>query len=149
VTQPGLARPDDEGSVLVLMLGLVVVLVLLVGVVVDVSALVLSRRSLASTADGAAVSAAQGLDYGRFYADGPAAGVPLSGAVVAERVATYAEGATQDQPGLQLQSRVDDGYVAVVTATRTVRLPFGRGLGIADVVVTAEARARAPLLVGP
>lgn len=141
-------RRDDEGSVLVLVIGLVVVLLLLVGVVVDVSALVLSRRSLASTADGAAVSGAQGIDYPAFYADGPAAGVPLSGTAVAELVAQYAAGASEDQPGLQLSSAVEDGHVAVVTARRTVRLPLSGGLGMGDVEVTAVARARAPV-VGP
>ena len=141
-------RRADEGSVLVLMVGLVVVLLLLVAVVVDVSALVLAKRSLASAADGAAVSGAQGLDYGVFYADGPSRGVPLSDAAVAERVAAYAAGAAQDQPDLQLQSRVEGGYVAVVTATRTVQLPFGQVFDRPDVPLTAVARARAPLAAG-
>lgn len=141
-------RPSgDDGSVLVLMIGLVAVLLLLVAVVVDVSAVVLARRSVASVADGAAVSAAQGIDYTVFYADGPAGGVPLSEAAVADRVATYARGAVLDQPGLVLQSRVDGGYVAVVTAQRVVRLPFGGALGVGDVDVTAVARARAPLVL--
>lgn len=137
----------DEGSVLVLVVGLAVVLMLLVAVVVDVSALVLQRRSLASTADGAAVSGAQGIDYPAFYAAGPGAGVPLSGSEVAARVAEYAAGASEDQPGLQLSSAVEGGHVAVVTARRTVHLPLGSGLGVGDVEVTAVARARAPVVL--
>jgi len=141
------SRPrGDEGSVLVLMTGLVVVLLGLVAVVVDVSALVLAKRALASAADGAAVSAAQGIDYAVFYADGPADGVPLSDAAVTERVAAYADGAAADQPGLQLSGQVEGGHTAVVTATRTVRLPLGAWLGVGAVDERAVARARAPLV---
>lgn len=132
---------------LVLVLGLFAVLLLLVGVVVDVSAVVLAKRSLASAADGAAVSGAQALDYTVFYASGPGQGVPLSAPGVADRVAGYAEEAAARQPGLRMHAGVDDGYSAVVTATRTVRLPLSGRLGFQDVALTAVARARAPLVV--
>lgn len=135
------ARRGDEGSVLVLTLGLVAVLLLLVGVVVDVSAVVLAKRSLAAAADGAAVSAAQALDEAVFRAQGPAAGVPLSEAGVQDRVAAYPV-----TPGVVLVGRVDGGLVAVVTGSRTVRLPFAGWLGVGDVAVEAVARARSPLL---
>ena len=135
--------------VLVLLVGLVVVLIALVGVVVDVSAVVLAKRSLASAADGAAVSAAQALDYEVFYARGPSAGVPLSAGGVGERVAAYAAGAAADQPGLQLDAQVEAGYVAVVTARRTVAVPVGGSwLGLDAVALTAVARARAPVVTG-
>ena len=77
----------DEGSVLVLVLGMAGLLLLLVGVVVDVSVAVLAKRSAASAADGAAVSAAQALDQEVFYEVGAASGVPLSPPAVADRVA--------------------------------------------------------------
>jgi Flp pilus assembly protein TadG len=136
----------DEGSVLVLVVGLTAVLVVLVGVVVDVSAVVLARRSLSSAADGAAVAAAQALDDDAFYARGPAAGVPLSRAEVQDRVSAYEASTAQGQPGLRMRGTVDGGYTAVVTATRTVRLPFSGRLGVAAVEVGAVARARAPLV---
>lgn len=137
---------SDDGSVLVLVLGLFAVLLLLVAVVVDVSSVVLARRSLSSAADGAAVSGAQALDYGVFYAEGPGAGVPLSPQGVSERVQAYAVGAEADQPGLAMDSRVDDGHVAVVVATRSVRVPFGGWLDVGRVELTARAAARAPLV---
>lgn len=138
-------RPrGDDGSVLVLVVGLFGVLLLLVAVVVDVSAAVLAKRSLASTADGAAVSAAQALDETAFYAHGPGEGVPLSEAGVEQRVAVYAQGT--GQPGLALDGHVEGGLVAVVTAHRTVRLPFSGWLGRSSVELTAVARARAPLV---
>lgn len=132
---------------LVLVLGLFAVLLLLVGVVVNVSAVVLAKRSLASSADGAAVSGAQALDYSVFYASGPGQGVPLSDAGVSERVAAYEGHAAVGQPGLRLSARVEGGFTAVVTATRTLELPFGGWLGVEDVAIGAVARARAPLVV--
>lgn len=138
----------DDGSVLVLVLGLAAVLLLLVGVVADVSATVLAKRSVASAADGAAISAAQALDYPAFYSRGLSGGVPLSDAGVAERVATYELAAARDQPGLQLRASVQEG-AAVVDARRTLRLPFSGRLGRSAVEVSARARARAPLAALP
>lgn len=131
----------DEGSVLVLTIGLVAVLLLLVGVVVDVSAVVLAKRSLAAATDGAAVSAAQAIDQAVFEAQGPAAGVPLSEGGVAQRVADYPA-----PPGVTLTGSVEGGLVAVVAGHRDVRVPFGGWLGVGDVGVDAVARARSPLV---
>ncbi len=138
----------DDGTVLVLVLGLASVLIALVAVVADVSAAVLARRSLVSAADGAAVSAAQALDEERFYADGIAQGVPLSADAVTQRVAAYEAAARLDQPGLRLAGTVEGGTTAVVSATRTVDLPLRRWTGRGPVRLTAEARARAPLAEG-
>lgn len=140
-------RPrGDDGTVLVLVLGLFGVLLLLVALVVDVSVVVLAKRSVASAADGAAVSAAQAIDDAAFYGRGLQDRVPLSEQGVAQRVAAYEAQAATDQPGLQLASGVDGGATAVVVARRRVALPMVGRLGIEDVEVVAEARARAPLL---
>ncbi len=55
-------RPNDDGTVLFLTIGLSVVLLLLVAVVVDLSAVILAKRGMSSAADGAAVAAAQRVD---------------------------------------------------------------------------------------
>ena len=137
-------RPQgDDGTVLLLVVGLTAVLLLAVGLVVNVSAVVLAKRSLASTADGAAVSAAQALDSGTFYATGLGGGIPLDPAGAAERVAAYRADAEAGQPGLRMTVRVE-GRTAVVRATRTVTLPLAL-LSTGPVTVEAEARARAPL----
>ncbi len=148
------ARPDgagrrprgDDGTVLVLVLGLTGLLLALVAVVVDVSVAVLARRSVASAADGAAVSAAQALDEQAFYSGAAQEVVPLSAEAVADRVAAYEGVAAAEQPGLRLAGSVEPPGTAVVTARRPVHLPFRRWTGAAPLVVTAEARARAPLL---
>jgi Flp pilus assembly protein TadG len=139
-------RNDDEGTVLVLLLGFTAVLMLLVAVVVNVSAVILAKRGLASATDGAAVSASQSLDLDALYAAGlDAERIPLSEAEAASRVAAYEAQAAAGQPGLQLSVDVSlDGTTAIVRGVRMVELPFGRILGFQPVRVEAEARARAP-----
>ena len=140
-------RRDDEGTVLVLVLGFTMVLALMVGVVVNVSAAVLARRAVSGAADGAAIAAAQALDVERLYRDGLRGDrVPLSPVGARQRVAAYAEQVRSDQPGLRLTVSVDSS-TATVVAVRDVRLPFGRLLGLRPLRVEAVARARAP--VGP
>ena len=139
---PGRPRGDD-GTVLPLVLGLTGVLLLAVGLVVNVSAVILAKRALASAADGAAVSAAQALDEQAFYAAGLAGGIPLDQDEAARRVAAYRADVVGAQPGVVMSVDVD-GRTAVVRASRTVTLPL-RMLGTGPVTVEAVARASAPL----
>ena len=137
-------RPrGDDGTVLLLVLGLTGVLLIAVALVVNVSAVVLAKRALASTADGAAVAAAQALDEQAFYTSGLRGGIPLDAEEAAARVAAYRAEVAAHQPGLQLSVAVD-GRTAVVRATRTLTLPLAI-LSTGPVTVEAEARARAPL----
>ena len=137
-------RPRDEGSVLVLVLGFAGILLTLVAVVVDVSAVVLAKRSVASAADGAAVSAAQALDLSAVYDDGLGDRIPLDVGEARARVTAYEGQLRGQQPGLRLVLRLE-GRTAVVTGSRTVRLPF-RLPGTGPVRVSAVARAQAPVL---
>jgi len=139
---------DDSGTILVLVLGFVAVLLLMVGVVVNVSVVILAKRGLVSTADGAAVAAAQSLDLAALYAGGLSEdGIPLDTGLAAQRVAEYEAVAAPAQPGLQLVlARIDDGNTVVVRGAREVSMPFGRLLGLQPVRVEAEAQARAPVL---
>ena len=134
----------DDGSVLLLVLGFAGILLTLVAVVADVSAVVLAKRSVASAADGAAVSAAQALDLDAVYDSGLGEQLPLSAGDARARVAAYEGQARAQQPGLRLALRLE-GRTAVVTGSRTVRLPF-RLPGTGPVRVSAVARARAPVL---
>lgn len=126
-----------------LVIGFALLLVVMVGVVVNVSAVVLAKRGVASSADGAAVAAAQSLDVDRLYRDGLGGQLPLSLAEARSRVATYSTQAAVEQPGLSLVVRVD-GRTAVVTAARTLRLPFPVPGAGSEVRVESVARARAP-----
>lgn len=138
-------RPrGDDGTILVLTLGLVGLLLVAVAIVVDVSAVVLARRGVASAADGAAVSAAQALDTEVLYERGLGEALPLSPGDARQRVDAYERDAATGQPGLEL-GVVVDGDTAVVTGVRRVRPPFAL-FGRDEVVVTAVARARAPVV---
>jgi hypothetical protein len=117
----------------------------MVGPVVDVSAVVLAKRGVAGSADGAAVSAAQALDLEALYRDGLKDQLPLDPAEASSRVAAYEAQAVIGQPELRLSVRVD-GRTAVVTATRTVPLPFPVPGSPWTVDVESVARARAPAL---
>ena len=134
----------DEGSVLLLVLGFAGILLTLVAVVADVSAVVLAKRSVASAADGAAVSAAQALDLDAVHDGGLGTQLPLSAGEASARVADHEALVRLQQPGLRLVLRLE-GRTAVVTGSRTVRLPF-RLPGTGPVRVSAVARAQAPVL---
>ena len=139
-------KRNDDGTILVLLLGFTAVLLLMVAVVVNVSSVILAKRALVSVADGAAVSAAQSLDLDALYSQGLDSGrIPLDLSTARARVAAYEAQAAAAQPGLQLVVEVSpDGSTAIVRGRREVTLPFGRILGFDPVRVDAEARARAP-----
>lgn len=142
-----MSRPrhrDDDGTVLLLTLGFAAVLLLAVGVVVNVSAVILAKRAVASAADGAAVSAVQSLDLPALYARGLPGAVPLGAAEAAARVEAYRSDAAVTQPGLLMRVRLE-GNEAVVEAVRTVRPPFPV-LGTGPVEVRSVARARASVV---
>ena len=134
----------DDGSVLLLVLGFAGILLTLVAVVADVSAVVLAKRGVASAADGAAVSAAQALDLDAVHREGLGRQIPLDAGQARARVVAYEGQVRAQQPGLRLALRLE-GRTAVVTGSRTVRLPF-RLPGTGPVRVSAVARARAPVL---
>ncbi len=131
---------------MLLTIGLSAVLLLLVAVVVDVSAVVLSKRALVNTADGAAIAAAQQPDRDAINRSSTALDerLPLNSALVEQVVATYESDAQAGQPGLDLQGRIEGGTVAVVDGYRTVTLPFSGWLGVLTVDLHAIGRARSP-----
>lgn len=68
----------DEGSVMLLMIFLAMVIAGLVTVVTDVSTVFLAQREMQSTADGAALAAAQQADLPAVYTGDLGAQLPLS-----------------------------------------------------------------------
>lgn len=64
------AARDERGSITPLIIGFVLVAAALVLVVIDATALFLGKRALGTTADGAALAAAQEIDEDRIYAEG-------------------------------------------------------------------------------
>ena len=129
-------RRDEDGTVLLLTLVLSLVLVLATAVVVDASAVFLAHRDLASQADGAALAAAQAVDYEAFYA-GEGDVLPLGDVrdVAAAYVAAHF-------PATTLAAVTTDGETVTVTLERRLALPLAPP-GYADgVTVSAAATAR-------
>jgi hypothetical protein len=137
----------DDGSMLILMIGLVVLCLLLVAVVTDASTLFLARMHLISAADGAALAGAQAVDQEALYT-GPATGqLPLDPAGVRTAVDRYL--VVDGDTDVQVLGVSTDGTVVRVAFQRQVRLPFLNlvTLGAKDSVsVTADAAAESPLL---
>ena len=133
----------DDGSVLPLVIGFVVVVLLLVGVVVDSSVLWLQRRALQSTVDGAALAGAQAVDLGAVYAGGAHGDLALAPAAVRRAVRRYLAATPSDDelPSFRLTSTTVEGPVVTVGARSTVSLPFTTLLTGRTVVVRADASA--------
>lgn len=138
----------DEGSVLLLVIGLVPVLFLLVAVCVDVSTLFIHRRALSSTADAAALAAAQSADLERFYRGEATASLPIDCAAARRRVEAMLAPERMDvrAGGAQLESIECDRTTVSVQLRSSAELPFARVAGVAPaVVVRGRAAARSPL----
>lgn len=142
------ARGDD-GTVLLLVIGLVAVLGLLVAIVTDVTALYLQRRELVSAVDGAALAGAQAVDERAIYTQGLPASGPLPLDQDAARAAVHAYLA---DAGLmtELSVRVETTPTTVsVALSGTYGLPMAStvSLGAAgQTQVSATAMARTAVL---
>lgn len=112
---------DDEGSVLLLGIGLVIVCLLALAVVVDASSAYLQRRSLMSLADGAALAGAQAIDLDHYYAHGASSGTRLTGAGVAAAARAHLAVAG---PEVTIEQIATDGVNVRVRLSAPVRLPF-------------------------
>jgi Flp pilus assembly protein TadG len=72
------AHTDDDGSVMILMIFLALIVAALITVVTDVSTVFLAQREMQSTADGAALAAAQQPNLGAVDTGSLGAQLPLS-----------------------------------------------------------------------
>lgn len=143
---------DENGSVLILILGLVVVAALFVTVVIDVSTLYLERRSLIAAADGAALAGAQAVDRATIYKEGLTNAGPLpldqEGAAAAAREYLVEQGLQQQFPDLNVAITTTATTIDVRLSAR-VQLPVTNGVtpgAGAGVLVAASAAARTPVL---
>jgi hypothetical protein len=138
----------EDGTVLLLILGLVTLAAMLVVLVSDLSALYLERRKLVAAADGAALAGAQQVDEARVYS----AGLPRTGPVPLEasaaRAAAIAYVVDVGIPVDDVQVRATETTVTVQIATR-YRLPISNliSAGVAGAtVVDASATARTAVI---
>lgn len=140
---------DDQGSVLILLLGFAVLALVLVGVVADLSKVFLAKRALASTADGAAISAAQALDLEALYtgsADPGALPIDSRAADAAARGHLARDGSAAAYDGFALDHVEATPSQVEVQVSARVALLFGAFFAGPDGVrLSASATARSPL----
>jgi hypothetical protein len=132
-------RPSDEGSILVLSLGFIVICILALAVVVDASSVFLARRALQSQADAAALAGAQAIDLGAYYASGAAPRIVLDPTGIRAAVERHVRRDPGDARLTGIALRDD---VVLVSMTDRVRPPFSGWLtpsGAYDLEVEAGA----------
>jgi Flp pilus assembly protein TadG len=111
----------DDGSILVLSLGFIVICILALAVVVDASTVFLARRALQAQADGAALAGAQAIDLDAYYAEGAAARIRLDATGIRGAVERHVR---RDPGAGRLTSVALDDDVVIVRMSDRVRPPF-------------------------
>jgi hypothetical protein len=116
---------SDEGSVLVLAVGLVAILLLGIVVLVDGTAAFLQHRALLSIADSAALAGAQAIDLDAYYREGASAATTVDPVAVPSRVSTLVRRfGSELPPGLVIEEVSSDGQRVRVVLSAPLRLPF-------------------------
>ena len=150
-------RPSgDDGQIMLLSIGYVVLALLLVGVVVSATAVHLQRKQLLILADLAALEAADALDTSAYYTDAPpsepsadAPLVRLTPSGVADSVHAYLANAPAAERFTDLavvEATTTDGRTARVTLRAVAQVPLLNIVTAAwsdgiELQVTARARA--------
>lgn len=130
-----MSRPE-RGQTSLLLVGFTIVALLMVGLAVDASAAYLHRQELDALADGAALSAADGVQGEQVYEGGLGERARIDPAVAQALVAEYldATNAVRSYPGLR--------YVVDATADRIVV----RVSAPLDLPITPPGWARRPVI---
>ena len=136
----------DAGSVLILATALLTVALLALAVLADASTVLLERRSVAATADEAALAGAQAIDFDRYYRSGPADGGAFSLDPARVRLAVVQHlrdsGAWQRHRNLTVETVAVQGTTVTVRLRSTVTIPFTAGLSDRRVEVRASSAAQ-------
>lgn len=131
-------RRGDDGSVLLLGVGLVAMCGLALTVLADVSSAFLQRQRLLAVADGAALAGAQAIDLSVYYEDGATASTRLDRGLVGVAVRKHLRAAGIE--GLSAERVFSDGHSVTVALDAPLNLPFFADLLPSDVRVESTAR---------
>ena len=118
---------DEEGSVLVLGIGLTVVVAAMLTVAVNIAVLWEQRTSLNSLADGAALAGAQAVDRSAVFTQGLEAALVLDPPEARRRVREYINRAARSSglAGVTVERITVERTAVTVTLTAPPRAPFG------------------------
>lgn len=133
---------SDEGSVLLLGIGLAAVCLLALAVVTDAASVFLQRSELQARADAAVLSGAQGIDIPAYYEKGATQGTTLDPRTARER-AIRALSAQQDLDPIDdfsIDSVNASPTAVTVSVSAPLRLEFFGGVITARVGAESSAR---------
>ena len=134
---PGLDAED--GSVLLLGIGLLAVCLLAVVVVVDGAAAYLQRRALMAVADAAALAGAQAIDVEAYYRSGATTGTRLAPQAV-DAAARRQVARARQVGSVTIDGLATDGETVRIRLSQPVDLPFLGDALAARVRVESAAR---------
>jgi hypothetical protein len=134
---------DDDGSILVLGIGLSLVCVLVATVAINVATVWLARTALDSIADGAALAGAQAIDSAAIYRDGLSGITHVSPNLARTKVRTYLSRpeVKAQVHGLKLRSVAVSGNAVQVAVSCVPAMPFGYLWDTPTVIARSKARA--------
>lgn len=130
----------ERGQTSLLLVGFTVVALLMIGVAVDASAAYLRRQGLDALADGAALSAADGVQGRQVYEGGLGERARIDPAVAQALVADYlaATGAAREYPGLRYSVDATADRI-VVRVSAPLELPITPPGWVERPVISATA----------
>ncbi len=133
---------SDQGSVLILGIGLLGVCLLALVVIVDSGSAFLQRKNLYSIADAAALAGAQVIDLPSYYRQGATLATHLDGQAAVVKARSYLKQPEllAEHPGLVVDSVSTDGVNLRVDLSIPVQVPFFQPLSGSMARVRATAR---------
>ncbi|MEI6693663.1 MAG: pilus assembly protein TadG-related protein [Actinomycetes bacterium] len=146
----GRQESDDQGQVLILILGFVVMLALFTSIVIDTSHVFMARRSLVAAADATALAAAQGINERAVYEGKVDGTVPLSPMATRQQAARYVSAAhlLTTFSHFRVDAVRTNGRWVNVTLSAQVRLPIFNVVTSKPSGFRISASSRAHTVVG-
>jgi Flp pilus assembly protein TadG len=133
-----LSAQGEDGQVLVLIIGFLLLIFLLFTLAVDASQALIARRSLNDALDGAALAAVSELDEGAYYATGE---ISLAQNAARQTALSYLE--RLGIPRLEARVEFPGPDRIQVTGRMRVRTTFLGLLGMSDPTVASQVTVRA------
>jgi hypothetical protein len=131
----------DDGSILVLSIGLLITAVMVATAVVNVASLWVTRSALNAVADGAALAGAQAIDEAAIYRFGLGSGLRLDPAEASRRVRAFVAHERSTVPGVTLRSVRVSGDEVAVTLSAPAHTVFGYLMPVRPTLVVAAAHS--------